>query len=107
MFKGDIVSNSRVLVGTAGKLEGTVKAKSLVISGKVTGNLHITERLELLSTGELYGDLETQPGALIIEKGARLEGHCSMGLGSDSKSAQAQPAAPKTTAPQPAQNGKK
>jgi cytoskeletal protein CcmA (bactofilin family) len=113
-FKGEIISSSRVLVGTAGKLEGTVKAKSLVISGKVIGNLHITERLELLSTGELYGDLETQPGALIIEKGARLEGHCSMGLGNEEKPRQAAPAqqskptAPaQPAAPQVSQSGKK
>lgn len=79
-FKGEIVSSSRVIVGTAGKVEGTVEAKAMVVSGRVVGNLHILERLELLSTGELYGDLQTQPGALIIEKGARLEGRCSMGL---------------------------
>jgi cytoskeletal protein CcmA (bactofilin family) len=82
-FKGEIVSSSRVIVGTAGKVEGTVEAKAMVVSGRVVGNLHILERLELLSTGELYGDLLTQPGALIIEKGARLEGRCSMGLSPD------------------------
>jgi cytoskeletal protein CcmA (bactofilin family) len=86
-FKGEIVSNNRVIVGTAGKLEATVEAKAMVISGRVVGNLRIQERLELLSTGELYGDLETQPGALIIEKGARLEGRCSMGLAEPKKEA--------------------
>ncbi|HUT24138.1 MAG TPA: polymer-forming cytoskeletal protein, partial [Sumerlaeia bacterium] len=86
-FKGEIVSNSRVIVGTAGKLEATIEAKTMVISGRVVGNLRIQERLELLSTGELYGDLETQPGALIIEKGARLEGRCSMGLAEPKKEA--------------------
>lgn len=79
-FKGEIVSSSRVFVGAGGKLEATVEAKSMTISGRVVGNLRVLERLELLSTGELYGDMETQPGALIIEKGARLEGRCSMGL---------------------------
>jgi len=79
-FKGEITSSSRVIVGTAGKVEATVEAKSMVVSGCVVGNLMVHERLEILSTGEVYGDLETQPGALIIEKGARLEGRCSMGL---------------------------
>lgn len=82
-FSGDIKSSSRVVVGTAGKVEGTVEAKSLVVSGRVIGNLKVQERLELLSTGELFGDMETHPGALIIEKGARLEGKCSMGLSPD------------------------
>lgn len=79
-FKGEIFSSSRVIVGTGGNLEASVEANSMVISGKVTGNLRISDRLELLSTGELVGDLETQPGALIIEKGARLEGRCNMTL---------------------------
>ena len=79
-FKGEVKSNNRVVVGTAGKLEATVEAKSLVVSGRVVGNLKVHERLELLSTGEIFGDLQTQPGALIIEKGARLEGRCTMGL---------------------------
>ncbi|MBN1867572.1 polymer-forming cytoskeletal protein [Candidatus Sumerlaeota bacterium] len=82
-FKGEIVSANRVIVGTAGKLEGTVEAKAMILSGRVVGNLKVSERLELQSTGELFGDLETQPGALLIEKGARLEGRCSMGLKKD------------------------
>lgn len=83
-FKGEIVSQNRVVVGPSGKLEDSkVEAKSMVVSGRVVGNLKVLERLELLSTGEIYGDLETQPGALIIEKGARLEGRCSMGLNED------------------------
>ncbi|HBF33189.1 TPA: cell shape determination protein CcmA, partial [Candidatus Sumerlaeota bacterium] len=53
------------------------------ISGKVVGNLRISERLEVLATGEVFGDLETQPGALIIEKGAKIEGRLSMGLKSE------------------------
>jgi cytoskeletal protein CcmA (bactofilin family) len=87
VFKGEIFSSSRVIVGSAGRIEATVEANSMVVSGKVVGNLHIKERLEMLATGELLGDMETQPGALIIEKGARLQGRCSMGL---------KPEAPKT-----------
>ena len=97
-FKGEIVSDSRVIVGTAGKVEGTVQAKTMVVSGRVVGNLKVHERLELQSTGELFGDLETQPGALIIEKGARLEGRCTMGIKKDNKSVLPSPQPPKTDA---------
>jgi len=79
-FKGEIISDDRIVVGTSGDVEATVEAAGMVISGRVVGNLKIRERLELLSTGEIYGDLEIQPGALIIEKGAKLEGRCTMGL---------------------------
>jgi cytoskeletal protein CcmA (bactofilin family) len=86
-FKGDLVSTSRVEIGTAGKVEGTIEAKSMVIRGQVVGDLRIHERLELLSTGELLGDLDTQPGALIIEQGARIEGRCTMGIAQERKDA--------------------
>lgn len=96
-FRGEIHSSSRVVVGQGGKVEATIEAKSMVISGQVVGNLHISERLELLSTGEIFGDLETQPGALIIEKGAKLEGRCTMGA---EQEVQATPrAVPVPTAP--------
>lgn len=98
-FKGEVKSNSRVVVGTAGKLEATVEAKTLVVSGRVVGNLKVHERLELLSTGEIFGDLETQPGALIIEKGARLEGRCTMGL--DESKPRSQGESKPAAAPQP------
>jgi cytoskeletal protein CcmA (bactofilin family) len=84
-FKGDIISNTQVVVGKNGRLEGSVEAKAMMVCGQVVGNLHILERLEIQSTGEVYGDLETQPGALIIEKGARLEGHCIMGSNGPTK----------------------
>ena len=80
-FKGEIASSHRVIVGTSGKVDATVEAKIMIISGRVVGNLKILERLEIQATGELHGDLEIQPGCLIIEKGARLEGRCTMGLG--------------------------
>ena len=102
-FKGDLISSGRVVVGTAGKVEGTVESKSLVLSGKVTGNLHILERLELLSTGELVGDLQTQPGALIIEKGARFEGRCAMGVSEGKGKGNSAPAPKK---PADAEDGK-
>lgn len=97
-FKGDIISKHHVVVGQSGKVEGTVEAKTMVLCGQVVGNLRILERLEMQATGQLLGDLETQPGALIIEKGARLHGHCSMGM--TDKQQPLQPAQP-----QQAQNG--
>jgi len=104
-FKGEILSSDRVLVGTGGKLEANVEARAMVVSGRVVGNVRILERLELLSTGEMYGDLETQPGALIIEKGARIEGRCSMGLkASDGRPAsEGRPAATARPAVKPGQ----
>ena len=79
-FKGEIISSDRILVGTSGRVEATIEAKCMTISGRVVGNHRISERLEILATGEVFGDLETQPGALIIEKGAKIEGRLSMGL---------------------------
>ncbi len=101
-FKGDIISNTQVVVGKSGRLEGSVEAKAMMISGQVLGNLHILERLEIQSTGEVYGDLETQPGALIIEKGARLEGHCVMGTnGPTKRPSQSVGPAPRPARPEP------
>ena len=101
-FKGDIISNTQVVVGKNGRLEGSVEAKAMMVCGQVVGNLHILERLEIQSTGEVFGDLETQPGALIIEKGARLEGHCVMGTnGPTKRPPQSVGPAPRQARPEP------
>jgi cytoskeletal protein CcmA (bactofilin family) len=94
-FVGEIASTHRVIVGTAGKIEATIEAKEMIVSGRVYGNLKILERLEILATGELFGDLDIQPGCLIIEKGARLEGRCSMGMGKEAARAHPPQAAPR------------
>lgn len=83
--KGELTSSDAVIVGTSGLVEvSLLKAKSIVIGGKVVGNLEIEERTHLQARSVLHGDLKTR--VLLIEEGAVFKGNCDSG-GEDAKAA--------------------
>jgi len=74
--EGDIVTSSEVVIGEGGVVKAQVKAGNATIGGTVTGNMEITERLELLASAKLFGDIKA--GTLIIGEGAIFKGACEM-----------------------------
>ncbi len=74
--KGTVRSKAHVSLGKEAHIEGEVLCAFLSVAGKVSGNVHCTERLEILSTGVVEGDVHTP--ALGIEPGGILEGRCHM-----------------------------
>lgn len=71
-LEGDIESGGSLTIGENGDVQADIRARAVVILGKVTGNITATERCELRSRGQLYGDLQT--ARLIIEEGATFVG---------------------------------
>ncbi|MFA5976017.1 MAG: polymer-forming cytoskeletal protein [Elusimicrobiota bacterium] len=70
------VSAEGVIIGEAGEVQGDVSARTVVVGGKVTGNIHATESLELLTKSQVFGDLHAPQ--LLIAEGAIFEGSCLM-----------------------------
>lgn len=75
-FEGDIATTSDLIVGEAGKVKATVSAKNVMVAGSVTGNMDVKEKLELMPSAKVYGDLKV--GTLIIGEGAVFKGNCEM-----------------------------
>ena len=75
-FKGKIEASEILTIGNAGIVAAEIKAKSIIIGGKVSGNIIATERIELESNASLIGDLQTKD--LVINEGALFHGRCSM-----------------------------
>src|SRR5258708_38614434 len=65
-----------VVLGERGEVQGDISARTVVIGGKVTGNVHATESLELLAKSQVFGDLHAPQ--LLIAEGAIFEGSCLM-----------------------------
>ena len=70
------VSAEGVILGERGEVQGDISARTVVIGGKVTGNVHATESLELLAKSQVFGDLHAPQ--LLIAEGAIFEGSCLM-----------------------------
>ncbi len=70
------VSAEGVILGESGEVQGDISARTVVVGGKVTGNIHATESLELLAKSQVFGDLHAPQ--LVIAEGAVFEGSCLM-----------------------------
>lgn len=75
-YKGDINSNSEVIIGDEGYIQGNVNARSVSVSGKIEGNVRCQGLLEIYSHGVVEGDISIK--SLSIVEGGKFNGKCSM-----------------------------
>ncbi|HUS19548.1 MAG TPA: polymer-forming cytoskeletal protein [Terriglobales bacterium] len=59
-------------IGPHGRVRANVKAKDVIVHGKVDGNIQGTDRVELKRSAVLVGDISTQ--RIVIEDGAFFKG---------------------------------
>ena len=69
--------NSQLTVGANGTINAEVHAKSVVVIGRVTGDVRGTERVEIQATGVIEGDVSAPK--LVVAEGAVLNGAIKMG----------------------------
>lgn len=91
--QGDISSQSTVIIGENGKVNGQINADNITIGGKVTGTVKAKEKLVLDSKANLQGDIISK--TVSIEAGANFNGNCKMG--SESSKPSFEPPKPQET----------
>jgi len=75
-FQGKIISPGFLYVEEGAVINADIKVGSVVIAGYVKGNVEAREKIELLPTGKLYGNVRT--AKLKIADGVVFEGKCEM-----------------------------
>ncbi|HPA72711.1 MAG TPA: polymer-forming cytoskeletal protein, partial [Spirochaetota bacterium] len=75
-MEGEINSDGFLVVGEGAVVRANVRAKTVIISGEVHGNVEATDRLEIQTSGKLYGNIRTSK--LKIADGVVFEGKCEM-----------------------------
>ena len=75
-FEGEIQSEADVVIGRDAEVRGNIKAETVIISGKVIGNITCS-MLEIQATARVIGNLT--PGQLLMAIGAVFRGQCFMG----------------------------
>jgi len=73
-FSGTIRTSGKVLIGKSGRAECTIRANTVVIGGVVRGNIYAEEKVIVLSTGMMIGNIHSP--RLIAEEGVILNGSC-------------------------------
>ena len=69
--------DNQLTVGANGNVKAEIHAKTVVVIGRVAGNVHGSERVELQATGVVEGDVGAP--RLIVSEGAVLNGAIKMG----------------------------
>jgi cytoskeletal protein CcmA (bactofilin family) len=92
-FKGDVHVQGDLTIEVGARLNGGVRARRVVIAGELEGNIESAQRVELLESGVMIGDLKAD--VLTVAPGSRMKGQVEFG-GSDKATAAPKPNGSKT-----------
>jgi len=73
---GTLNIQGKLVLGTAGKIEGEIKCKNAEVMGQIDGEIRVSELLSLKSSSTLKGDIITNK--ISIEPGANISGTINM-----------------------------
>ena len=81
-FQGDIISQGTLYIGKTGEVKASIRAESVIVEGKVKGNIQADNRVELKSSAKLFGDIKAS--RLVIEEGVSFVGNCDVNPANES-----------------------
>jgi cytoskeletal protein CcmA (bactofilin family) len=76
-FKGDVQVDGDLTVELGAKLNGGVRARKVVIAGELEGNIESAQRVELLDSGAMIGDVKA--AVMTVAAGSRMRGQVEFG----------------------------
>ena len=85
-IKGRINVTSDLRIGTKARVEATVHAKNVTVEGKLTGDVSADERVELVASATVDGNIKAPK--IIVAEGARFRGAVDMGSSRPREAAQ-------------------
>ena len=71
---GNLEASGNVIVGENARVNGSITAKSITVSGLVKGNINAVEMVRLLSSSVVIGDIQTH--RLQADEKVIIHGHC-------------------------------
>jgi cytoskeletal protein CcmA (bactofilin family) len=73
---GEISAKDTLTIGDSAVVNATISGTSIIIEGRVTGDVFAAQRLDLRAASRVEGNISTP--CLVVQDGAVLEGRCSM-----------------------------
>ena len=69
-LSGELFSSETVIVGKSGLIDAQIDVRSLIVYGKISGNVKVADKTVIMSGAEISGTLTTS--TLVVEEGATL-----------------------------------
>jgi cytoskeletal protein CcmA (bactofilin family) len=73
---GEIISKDTLIASDGAFLQGEIAVGTLILSGKIVGNINAGQKVHLLAPANVQGNIKTPK--LIIEEGVTFDGKCEM-----------------------------
>lgn len=73
---GEIYSSQPIIVGPKGRISASIETSSLIVLGKVEGDVTARERVEVLKGGSLSGDIRSP--VFVLEEEGNFNGSLAM-----------------------------
>ena len=83
-FKGDVHVQGDLTIEVGARVNGAVRARKVVIAGELEGNIESAQRVEIVASGVMVGDLKAE--TVTIAAGSRMKGNVEFGSGDKAKS---------------------
>jgi cytoskeletal protein CcmA (bactofilin family) len=96
-IEGEIASDGSLTIGENARIKAEIRTTTVAVYGKVIGNIHAGERVDLKATAEVIGDIKAK--TLSIEAGAIFSGKAI--IGTPTQTPAPAPASKPTAAPTP------
>jgi cytoskeletal protein CcmA (bactofilin family) len=71
-LEGEINTDGVLNLGDSAVVNGNINAQSVVVRGKITGNISAKEKIEIKAKAELFGDIRA--AKLLVEEGVTFVG---------------------------------
>ncbi|MDA3811919.1 MAG: polymer-forming cytoskeletal protein [Spirochaetaceae bacterium] len=75
-FEGNIESSGSLYVEKDAEVRAQIKVGTIIIGGKVIGNIEASEKIEMRDSGKIFGNIKTP--ILKVAEGVEFEGECDM-----------------------------
>ena len=76
-IEGKIISDGSLTIGEGARIKAEIKCGSVIVHGRIEGNITVTDRVEICAQAEVIGDI--QAAALSMEAGAVFVGASTIG----------------------------
>src|ERR1041385_4618326 len=71
-LEGEIQTDGVLNLGDGATINGNINAQSVVVRGKINGNIYAKEKIEIKAKAELFGDIRATK--LVVEEGVTFVG---------------------------------
>ncbi len=75
-IEGEVQTTGTLYVAAEARVQGTIRARNVMLAGDIEGQLRCEERLEILPGGSARGEIDT--GTLVVHEGAFIESKFQM-----------------------------